>query len=392
MTTSRSEAAPSVIRVNATSIDVSSSNAIAFGYDNELARAGRIIAGRHRLMAPLPDPLSGNACSGSSFTGNRASRATSSGLTSRGVGAGAFTGARGQVAARATAGSRASGVVSGRVWSAESLWQGTTVLVELLDPAIADDPALADAFEWEVRAAAAVTSPFVNRVLDFGIECNTPFLVTEMPYGDSLASRLRSNNRPKPLELERILNELAHALDEMHELGVVHRELRSERVFLYRPSRLGVHVRPAANVPTLPKNSSMEREVMTLSFGISKLMNDTLELARTMARRAVTPADTPQYTSPEQVLGQSPLGPRSDLWSLAVIAFESLTGEMPFSGKTTGERLVQICTGEPRVPSSICTVPHGFDAWFARGVQKDPADRYASAREMAEAFRALVSG
>jgi eukaryotic-like serine/threonine-protein kinase len=377
MTTSRGEGAPNVIRVNATSIDVSSSNAIAFGYENELARAGRIIAGRHRLKAPLADRLSGNASSSSASLGKTSLGDASSNRASP----------------RATQNvSRAREVVSGRVWGAESLWHGATVLVELLDPAIADDPALADAFEWEVRAAAAVTSPFVNRVLDFGIECNTPFLITEMPYGDSLASRVRSGRRPGPLELERILSELAHALDEMHELGVMHRDLRSERVFLYRPSRPGAHACEAANQQAAPRNDGMEREVMTLSFGISKLMNDTLELARTMARRPVSPADTPQYSSPEQVLGTSPVGPQSDLWSLAVVAFECLTGEMPFSGKTMGERLVQICTGQPRVPSSICRVPHGFDAWFARGVKKDPESRYTSAREMAEAFGSLVSG
>lgn len=349
MRTSRGEGSTNVIRVNATSIDVSSSNAIAFGYANELARAGRVIGGRHRLKSPLPDPLSGGARSGS----------------------------------------RRGGRISGRVWSAESLWNGASVLVELLDPAIAEDPALSDAFEWEVRAAAAVTSPFVNRVLDFGVEGNTPYLVTEMPFGESLAARQRSGHTTRPLELERILNELAHALDEMHERGVVHRELRSERVFLYRPSRAAANARPAAREQA-PPDPSTEREVMTVSFGISKLMNDTLELARTMARRAVTPADLPAYASPEQVLGTSPVGPQSDLWSLAVIAFVCLTGEMPFGGQTTGERLVQICTGKPRVPSSICKVPRGFDAWFARGVQKEPARRYASAREMAEAFGELV--
>jgi eukaryotic-like serine/threonine-protein kinase len=374
MTASRGDSPANVIRVNATSIDVSCSNTIAFGYANELARAGRIIGGRHRLKNPLPDPASGGL----------GGYPAAGGQTSRSAGAGSFTGNH------AAANGRGRGAVtSGRVWSADSLWLGTTVLVELLDPAIAEDPGLADAFEWEVRAAAAVTSPFVNRVLDFGVECNTPYLVTEMPYGDTLAMRIRSGKRPSPLELDRILRELAHALDEMHDLGVIHRELRSERVLLYRPSRLGST--RAASARKIHDIAPAEREVLTLSFGIAKLMNDTLELVRTMARRAVTPADTPQYASPEQVLGTSPVGPRSDLWSLAIIAFECLTGQMPFEGRTTGERLVQICTGEPRVPSALAEVPDGFDEWFTRGVQKAPEDRFGSAREMADAFSALVS-
>jgi serine/threonine protein kinase len=391
MKASRSESSTNVIRVNATSIDVSSSNTIAFGYAGELARAGRVIAGRHRLERPLPDLAYAGVAAHWALASSRAvapASFTSSASRAAGLGKSGAAGRGGALGKGEPGRAHGAGVVSGRVWSAESLWDGSLVLVELLDPAIAEDPGLADAFEWEVRAAAAVTSPFVNRVLDFGIECNTPYLVTEMPYGVSLAARLRAGKRPSQLELERILHELGHALDQMHDRGFIHRDLRSERVFAYRPSRLAAR---EANGRTRGESAHPEREVVTLSFGISKLMNDTLELVRTMARRPVTPADTPQYTSPEQVLGTSPVGPRSDLWSLAVIAFECLTGEMPFDGKTTGERLVQICTGEPRVPSSIAAVPRGFDAWFARGVQKDPEQRFGSAREMAEAYAGLVS-
>jgi len=311
-----------VIRVNATSIDVTSSNTIAFGYINELARAGRVIAGRHRLQTPLPDIPSGK--------------------------------------------------ITGNVWSADSVWLGAEVMVEFLDPAIAEDEGLADTFEWEARAAAAVTSPFVNRVLDYGIESGAPYLVTQLPCGESLAARIAHKRRPSVTELAGMLRELSLALDEMHALGIVHRDLRSDRVFSQQPARGG-------------------RAATTLSFGIAKLMNDTLELVRTMARRQITPADTPRYSSPEQVLGTSPLGPRSDIWSLAVIAFEGVTGELPFVGATMGERLVQICTGEARVPSRLCAVPRGFDAWFARGVRKAAEERWGSALEMADALTALVS-
>jgi len=311
-----------VIRVNAASIDVTSSNAISFGYINEIARPGRLIAGRHRLMSLLPEPRSGRT--------------------------------------------------SGSVWGAESAWLGMPVLVELLDPAIGEDAGLLDTFEWEARAAAAVTSSFVNRVLDFGLEGATPYLVTELPCGETLAERVATQRRPGAAELKKMFREVALALDEMHALGLVHRDLRSERIFLYR-------ARPA------------ERQVASLSFGISKLMNDTLELVRTMARRAITPADIPRYASPEQVLGTMPIGPPSDLWSLAVIAFECMTGEMPFVGATVGEQLVQICTERPRVPSELADVPDGFDAWFARGVHKAPERRWGSALEMADALSALSS-
>jgi serine/threonine-protein kinase len=82
--------------------------------------------------------------------------------------------------------------------------------------------------------------------------------------------------------------------------------------------------------------------------------------------------------------------PASDLWSLAVIAFECMTGELPFVGATMGERLVQICAGSARVPSEVCKVPRGFDQWFARGVCKAPTARWGSAQEMASALRAIL--
>jgi eukaryotic-like serine/threonine-protein kinase len=322
---SRSKSGGDVIRVNGASIDLTSSHSIAFGYVSELARAGRLIGGRHRLQRPLPDPSSGKP--------------------------------------------------SGTLWLAESPRLGSQVVVELLDPAIAEDASLADTFEWEARSAAAVTSPVVNRVLDYGFEASTPYLVTRLPYGENLAVRIARHDLPTAAELGRMFREIALAVEEIHALGLLHRDLRSDRIFLRRAAGAKLDA---------------ERQVASLSFGIAKLMNDTIELVRTMARRAVTPADVPRYVSPEQVLGTCAPDARSDLWSLAVIAFECMTGELPFVGTTMGERLVQICTGEARVPSRIGRVPPGFDAWFARGVRKAPGDRWSSALQMADALSAVL--
>lgn len=336
--TSRSESARNLIRVNATSIDVSSSNAISFGYTSELARAGRIIAGRHRLQAPLHD-------------------ASSRGVP--GVTGNAF---------------------GSSFWRAEALWGGQPVLVELLDPAIADDASLRELFASEARAASGVSSPFVSRVVDFGIESSTPFLVSELDgvqpgdtvprSRDTLATRIAAQRLPSFGDFAHVFHDVSRGVEAMHEQNVFHRDLRSERVTLLRPP-------------------GSEREMAKLTFGVSKILNDTLELVRTMARRSIAPAATPQYASPEQVLGTAPPGAASDIWSLAVIAFEALTGELPFVGATIGERLVQICAGAPRVPSHLATLPPGFDAWFARGVEKSPSDRWTSVREMSDALLGL---
>ncbi len=366
----RGEIVRNVIQINATSIDVTSSNTIAFGYVNELARAGRIIGGRHRLLRPLLDRSSQPQSSSRTESPKRRSKGTV-------LGGDVLSG---NVSPRRSGNSTATGALAS-VWLADSLCHGTPVLVELLDPVIGEDPGLADLFISEARAASAVASPFVNRVLDFGIEHSTPYLVAEAPdagtaggTGETLAERIAGLRRPSPNELLRVFRDVALAVDAMHGLGLLHRDLRSHHVTLCRASTT-----PAA------------QPVAKLSFAISKLMNDTLELVRTMARRAVAPAATPLYASPEQVLGTATVGPQSDLWSLAVIAFEYATGELPFAGATLGEQLVQLCAGSPRVPSEVCSVPRGFDAWFRRGVQKVPAKRWSSAREMSDALGAVLS-
>src|SRR6185436_7073015 len=94
---------------------------------------------------------------------------------------------------------------------------------------------------------------------------------------------------------------------------------------------------------------------------------------------------TAEYQSPEQLLGHELIDERSDLWSLAVIAFEALTGTPAFSGASLGDRLVQICSGEPNLAPPDVALPPGFSAWFQKGVHKRPAERFGSAREMAEA-------
>lgn len=333
---SRSDGSRNSIGAKATSIDVSSSNAISFGYISELARPGRIIAGRHRLQGPLHD------------ASNRAGAAA------------------------------AGGSYGSSLWRADALWGGHPVMVELLDPTIAEDASLAALFASEARAAIEVSSPFIARLLEFGIEASTPYLISELTgtdfrLGETLATRIAAGRLPSFSKFCQLFQELCQGVEAMHARNLLHRDLRSERVTL---------------ISTATRCGD-EREVPKLSFGISKLMNDTLELVRTMARRAVAPAATPQYASPEQVLGTAALGPTSDVWSLAVIAFECVTGELPFAGNTISERLVQICAGPARVPSEVARVPRGFNAWFARGVAKAPAERWASPREMAEALLEL---
>src|SRR6185436_10337532 len=129
-----------------------------------------------------------------------------------------------------------------------------------------------------------------------------------------------------------------------------------------------------------------------LDFGIAKVMSDTLSLDTGVGTRTGTLLGTPNYMSPEQARGSRSLDQSTDLWSLAIIAFECLTGQHAFAGETLGDVVVQICTELPRVPSSLVDVPAGFDQWFLKGVSKDPAQRFSSAREMAVTLSEILAG
>jgi eukaryotic-like serine/threonine-protein kinase len=257
---------------------------------------------------------------------------------------------------------------TGSVWRARHISGDLCVAIKLLDPAIAKDEELLEGFFSEVRAAAALSSEHVIEILDWGVERDTPYFVMELLAGETLERRLVQRTLSL-MALRRIFAEVSHALEEAHGLGVVHRDLKPSKLFMMEAGG---------------------SEKTKLLFGIAKIMNDTLDLVRRMANHPVAPVDSVAYMSPEQVLGKSTLDHRSDLWSLAVIAYECMTGRLPFPGVTLGERLVRICTAAPVLPSDVCAVPPGFDAWFMRAVHKLPAERFGSALEMSSALGRVI--
>ena len=161
---------------------------------------------------------------------------------------------------------------------------------------------------------------------------------------------------------------MARALDRAHAAGVVHRDLKPANIFLARVD--GVEI------------------VKVLDFGIAKILGASREAH--LQTQAGFVVGTPAYMSPEQVLGK-PIDHRSDLWALAILAFECVTGRRPFDGETLGQLFMAICNGPLPVPSAVAPVPGAFDAWFARAASRDPAGRFASAGEMAQALGAILA-
>lgn len=258
----------------------------------------------------------------------------------------------------------------GTVWRAEHLVLRSAVAIKLIHPRASDSDAIHQRFLREAQAAAQLRSPHVVQILDYGVDDATPFIVMELLEGESLAERLRRVGRLPPADTARILVHAARALQKAHEAGIVHRDLKPDNVFLVR--------------------NADEELIKVLDFGIAKSLQVTQSADAATQTGAVL--GTPHYMSPEQARGNRAVDHRTDIWALGVIAFECLTGRRPFESPVLGDLLLKICAEPAPVPSQVASVPPAFDAWFARCTQRDPAARFGSVAEMAEALRASIGG
>jgi tRNA A-37 threonylcarbamoyl transferase component Bud32 len=259
----------------------------------------------------------------------------------------------------------------GRIWRAEHLRLKSKVAVKFLDPAVSEHPEAFNRFLREAQSAASVRSAHVVQIFDCGIDAGVPYISMELLEGESLDKRLSVRGALSASELGEIFSGVAQAVDTAHEFGVIHRDLKPGNIFIAR-----------------------ERDVeiaKVLDFGIAKLMNRGTDADSAAGTGTGVMLGTPYYMSPEQVRGSRSLDQRTDLWSLAVIAFECLTGELPFRGESMGDIVVQICTARPTLPSELAAVPPGFDEWFVKGTSKDPSGRFATAREMAETLSEILA-
>ncbi|HEX6273526.1 MAG TPA: serine/threonine-protein kinase, partial [Polyangiaceae bacterium] len=258
----------------------------------------------------------------------------------------------------------------GSVWVAEHLTLRTKIAVKLIDPMLAASAEAVTRFEREARAAALLRSPHVVQVLDFGIDGGSPYIAMELLDGESLATRLARQGRLTRTDVATLMNQLGRAVTRAHHQGFVHRDLKPDNVFLVDEGE-GFFVK-------------------VLDFGIAKALRPTPTLADNQLTASGALLGTPCHMSPEQAEGRL-VDHRSDLWSMGVIAFECLTGRLPFAGDSLPAILRSICFDDIVVPSRIAPVATGFDAWFARAVARNPEERFQSAGELVESLEKVLA-
>ncbi len=256
----------------------------------------------------------------------------------------------------------------GSVWRAEHLTLHTQLAVKLIDPTIAESSEALSRFQREAQSAAELRSSHIVQIIDYGIDENTPFIVMELLEGESLAARLERLGKLAASDAAQILSQVARALTRAHEKGIVHRDLKPDNIFI-------VH-------------EGADEVAKVLDFGIAKKLG-ALSSSSGVKTHTGALLGTPYYMSPEQALGQTDIDHRTDIWSLGIIAFECLTGIRPFEKDTLGALLMAICNEPLPKPSTVASVPPGFDEWFARAAARQLAARFQTAAQAAAELRVI---
>ena len=262
----------------------------------------------------------------------------------------------------------------GEVYRARDTRLGREVALKVLPERFAGSPDALARFEREARAVAALSHPNILSLFDFGQADGIAYAVTELLTGETLRERLVRERLSGRRAIE-IATAIAEGLSAAHAAGSVHRDLKPENVFLTSDGRVKI-----------------------LDFGLAR-MDATGDAADvTSAPTTPTPTEpglvmgTAGYISPEQIRGR-PADARSDLFAFGAVLYEMLTGERAFSGATTGESLAAILRDQPPDPSAkAASVPPAVDRLVARCLQKNPDERFQSARDLAYALRETGTG
>jgi serine/threonine protein kinase len=259
------------------------------------------------------------------------------------------------------------------VYQAQEVDSGRPVAVKILIPRLSRDPASVERLRREATIATRLNHPNVCPILRLG-ETPDRLIYLVMPFleGEPLSEH-ETRRGPFPVsDGIPLLVQMCHGLGHAHDLQIIHRDLKPENIMLIPD-------------PSFPNGF----RAVVMDFGLAKERRAAPDVVKLTATGIVL--GTPEFMSPEQIRGK-PLDGRSDIYALAILAFELFTGQLPFLGKTSQETMIARLRGSPTALRDVrADLPAKLEAVISKALAVNPADRYGSMAEMAHAFEASVS-
>jgi serine/threonine protein kinase/tetratricopeptide (TPR) repeat protein len=250
----------------------------------------------------------------------------------------------------------------GIVYRARDTQLGRDAALKFLPEEFLQDPQKLERFRREAWAASALNHPNICTIYEIGEHEGRVFIAMEMVEGKTLAEKVKEG----PLPIEEVLansRQIADALEEAHEHNIIHRDLKPANVMVTTKGRVKI-----------------------LDFGLAKLVREVEPDAPTEESLFLTQVGavmgTVPYMAPEQLRGE-PVDARTDLYALGELMYEMATGQRPFLESQTNRLISAILTQAPRRPAELNPqIPEEFEAIALKAMEKDPANRYQSAREL----------
>jgi eukaryotic-like serine/threonine-protein kinase len=234
--------------------------------------------------------------------------------------------------------------------------------LKIMHPDVVAKKGAREKFEQEAYVGARIQSRNVVDVTDAGVDETTglPYLVMELLIGSELAALVEREGKVEAARLVPWLEQVARALDKAHARGIIHRDLKPENIFI-------------------TKTEEGQAMVKVLDFGIAKMIEGA-------TKEGTDETGTPLYMAPEQTARGQEIGPATDIWALAIVAYECLVGQTYWRAKSVAEFYRELLFDElplasKRAAEDGMKFPPGFDEWFFGCVHREPAKRFKTAGE-----------
>ena len=262
----------------------------------------------------------------------------------------------------------------GVVYCAKHAYLKTSHAIKIILPdLVGNDPQLVQRFRQEALAAAAIRHHNVVSVTDYGVAQSTmPFLVMEYVEGESLHDLLEREKKLSPLQAVEMMTAIAAGIGAAHRQGIVHRDLKP------------------LNVMLLSSKSKPSESVKILDFGLAKIKSGEL-LGSFVQAQTTGLMGSPYYMAPEQWSDEDP-DARSDIYSLGVMLFQMIAGDVPFKGGSIPAIMKKhLSDAPPAMANFSVSVPPAYEAAIVRALAKKPDDRPASVEEFIGELNAAMS-